>query len=66
MKELTPEQIQQQLIKSQANRNDILTSPLNAEEKKERISYFFHSFVCFIWESKSRWILLAVASFCPW
>ena len=30
--------IQQQLIKSQANRNDILTSPLNAEEKKERIS----------------------------
>jgi hypothetical protein len=31
-------QIQQQLIKSQANRNDILTSPLNAEEKKERIS----------------------------
>ena len=31
-------QIQQQLIKSQANRNDILTSPLNAEEKKEMIS----------------------------
>ena len=31
-------QIQQQLIKSQTNRNDILTSPLNAEEKKEMIS----------------------------
>ena len=31
-------QIQQQLIKSRANRNDILTSPLTAEEKKERIS----------------------------
>ena len=30
--------IQQQLIKSRANRNDILTSPLTAEEKKERIS----------------------------
>ena len=31
-------QIQQQLIKSQANRNDILTSPFTAEEKKEMIS----------------------------
>ena len=36
-------QIQQQLIKSQANRNDILTSPLNAEEKKEMISILIQS-----------------------
>ena len=35
--------IQQQLIKSQANRNDILTSPLNAEEKKEMISILIQS-----------------------
>ena len=31
-------QIQTQLIQSRANRNDILTSPFTAEEKKEMIS----------------------------
>jgi hypothetical protein len=36
-------QIQTQLIKSRANRNDILTSPFTAEEKKEMISILIQS-----------------------
>ncbi len=35
--------VQQQLIKSRANRNDILTSPFTAEEKKEMISILIQS-----------------------
>lgn len=31
--------VQQQLIKSRANRNDILTSPFTAEEKKRNDKY---------------------------
>jgi len=36
-------QIQTQLIQSRANRNDILTSPFTAEEKKEMISILIES-----------------------
>ena len=36
-------QVQQMLIKSRANRNDILTSPLTAEEKKEMMSILIQS-----------------------
>jgi len=36
-------QIQTQLIQSRANRNDILTSPFTAEEKKEMISILIQS-----------------------